>query len=374
MDTPEPTHVPEPTKQQNPTPPFDLNAIKQLAQEHLDRERYYLSFVQDQAAKDREYFKYLFKYAVWFLGALIAAGTFFLWRSVDRIEEQAKTEVAQSVSTSKAEVTAAVERLKSLTAQELDAVRAEVRSRVANEFETEQITSLVRDVARDRSEREFQQIIRVETAAQVAKGIKDEAPSIRLTVQSETKRAVSELQPMISEIVGGEVRGQVEKSVDPIESKLKEYGDNILIGNLATLARSDDRHSFDQLILVARGVRVASQVEKRIAHNTVTAIIREKQSGLRLSYSFKEEQSPESMKKFLLTSAYPNDRMAAIDNYPAEDHSILPLLVQVIMSDQSIDVVNAAFIKFSAITKQKFEFPDYNGLQKWWNENQEKFR
>lgn len=267
-----------------------------------------------------------------------------------------------------------MESLKKLAVQELDAVRNEVRNRVASEFESEQIASLVRDVARDRSEREFQQVIRSETATQVAKGIKNEAPSIRQAVQDETKLAVRDLQPMISEMVGAEVKGQVTKSVVPIESKLKEYGNNIHIGNLAALARSDDRPSFDQLILVAQGRRAASQEEHRIASNTVMAIIREKQSSLRLAFSFKEKRTPESMKKILLANVHPHDRLAAIDSFPPEDHSILPLLVQAILRDQSICVVYAAFVKFNAITKQEFEFPNYVALQKWWNENQDRFK
>ena len=308
------------------------------------------------------------------LGLLIVAAGIFLWRSVDQLRDDVKASVAVTVTRSQADVTAAVETMKTDARKELGDVRTEVRQRVADEFETEQITALVRDVAKDRSEKEFQEIIRSETSRQVAKGLKDEAPTIQRTVQDETKRAVKDLQPTINGIVGTEVKGQVDKSVIPIQSELRGYENLIRVGSLATLAKSDDRKAFDQLMLLALGSVPASEDEKRIAYSTVVAVVREKNSGLRLDYGFKEPQTPASMKSILQTSKFANDKMAAIEHFPNDDYSILPILIQVISNDESLDVLTTAGRKFNEITGQKFEFPTYGPLLKWWDENKAKFQ
>jgi hypothetical protein len=258
--------------------------------------------------------------------------------------------------------------------KELDATRTEVRKRIDDEFRSDQITTLIRTAAKDRTEHELQTVIRSEAAAQVSKGIRNEAPTIHKAVEDETKRAVRDLQPTISSIVGSETQSQVQKSVAPIQSQLKVYGDLIRTGTLATLAKSDDRQSFDELIRIAVGGVPASEDEKRVATSTVIAIIREVTSGLHLSYEFKEKQTPESMKKILVTSTVANDRIAALDHFPQEDRSIVPLLVQTIESDKSIVVVNSAFRLLNVVTKQSFEFPNYDGVRKWWNQNRQNFQ
>ena len=171
-----------------------------------------------------------------------------------------------------------------------------------------------------------------------------------------------DLQPSISSIVSLETRSQVQKSIVPIQSQLKVYGDLIRTGTLATLAKSDSRRAFDQLVRIANGLDPATADERALAYSTATAIIREVTSGLHLGYHFKEKQTPQSMVRFLLTSRFSNDRIAAIDEYPQDDRSIVKILVQVIESDDSIAVVNAAFQRFNVLTKESLEFPNYEGV------------
>ena len=54
--------------------------------------------------------------------------------------------------------------------------------------------------------------------------------------------------------------------------------------------------------------------------------------------------------------------MFAIDNFPAGDVRIVPLLVESIRSDEDLEVVATAFNSFNAGTKQSFQFPDYAGV------------
>jgi len=299
-----------------PQPPLTAESVKILIQDEVDRERKYLEFAQNQAKEDRAYFKHLFDRAVYFFGALVLAAGIFGYRSVDQLRDEVKASVNVAVQRAQGDVTIAVDNMKLEARKELDATRTEVRKRIDDEFRSDQITTLIRTAAKDRTEHELQTVIRSEAAAQVSKGIRNEAPTIHKAVEDETKRAVRDLQPTISSIVGSETQSQVQKSVAPIQSQLKVYGDLIRTGTLATLAKSDDRQSFDELIRIAVGSVPASEDEKRVATSTVVAIIREVTSGIHLSYEFKEKQTPESMKKILLTSTFANDRIAALDHFP----------------------------------------------------------
>ncbi len=347
----------------------DPAAVARIVQEHLERERGYLKFAQEQAEKDRAYFKHLFDRSAYFLGALVVFAGIFGYRSVDQLRDDARS----AVQSAQAKVDRAVEGMQSDAQRELDRVRVAVTKRVDDEFRTERIAQLVRAVAKERTEGELQGVIRSETITQVAKGIREQAPTIQKAVEDETKRAVRDLQPSISNAVGFEVSAQVQKQVLPVQSQLKSYGDVIRVGTLATLAKSDDRKAFDELVAIADGSKDASADERKVATSTAVAIVREKNSGISLGYNFKQKQTPEAMKQILLTSRFANDRMAAVQNYPADDKSILSLLARMVASDESIDVVCAAFGAFNSRTSQSFQFPNYGGLMTWWNDNKRKF-
>ena len=118
-----------------------------------------------------------------FLGVLFIAAGVFGYRSVDQIREDAKTSVTLALQKAQNEVVTAVDGMKSEARKELDATRSEVRNRIDQEFRTDQITTLVRTVAKERTESELQGVIRLETSGQVAKAIRDQAPSIHKTVE-----------------------------------------------------------------------------------------------------------------------------------------------------------------------------------------------
>lgn len=177
----------------------------------------------------------------------------FGYRSIDQLRDDVKSSVNVALQKAQTDVSTAVDGMKLEARKELDSTRTEVRKRIDDEFRTDQITTLVRTAAKDRTESELQGIIRTETAAQVAEGLRDEAPTIQKTVEDETKQAVRDLQPTINSIVRSETQAQVQKSVVPIQSQLKVYGDLIRTGTLATLAKSDDRRAFDELVRIAIG-------------------------------------------------------------------------------------------------------------------------
>ena len=89
-----------------------------------------------------------------------------------------------------------------------------------------------------------------------------------------------------------------------------------------------------------------------------------------MARSFKEKQTPEALKKFMVS---PNwlEREAAVDAYPEDDKSILPKLVEIVQSDNNLSVLVSAVNKFNALTKQSFTFFQTDDLVKWWNDHPE---
>jgi hypothetical protein len=137
------------------------------------------------------------------------------------------------------------------------------------------------------------------------------------------------------------------------------------------LARNDDRKAFDQLVTLATD----SPVQVRtLARATVLDIVRQKSNVLhRMAVQFRQKQTPEFMKQLLETSKNKDDRLAAMDSFPENDMSILPLLVERIRSDDDLEVVATAFRAFDGRTKQSFQFPDYSDLLNWWGNNHAAF-
>ena len=153
------------------------------------------------------------------------------------------------------------------------------------------------------------------------------------------------------------------------------YGDFIRMGNLATLARSDDRQAFDYLIAVALGNKPesANPELRKLSDSTAAAVISEMDNGLILTQTFKVPHTLEAMKKLMLDPGS-TTRQAAIDGYPQEDKTILPILIQMITSDPSIAVLHKAAVRFNSLTKQQFEFWKTKDILEWWDKNRASFQ
>jgi hypothetical protein len=365
-----------------PIPSVDVAAIGKLIREELDRNNKYLEFAQAQIEKDRSFYKHLYVFAGSFIAVMIAVSGYFQYASVNQMRSDMKASVDTELGRSKAEIAAL--RAQALTTsaeaqstvgRELANVRTEVQKRIDTEFRNENITSLVSSVAKQRTENELAAIIRSETSAQVAKGIQEQGPAIKRTVEDQTREAVNALQPTISSIISDELGAQVKKSVAPVEAQMKAYGELITTGTLCALAKNGDRKSFDQLFAIGfMGATSPSEEAKVLAQTTVRDIIRQKNNPpLRLSLQFREKQTPDAMKTMLKSSKVREERLAALDNFPPNDTSILPLLVEVIKSDDDLDVVANAIRVFDNLTKQSFEFPNFPQVLEWWNKNRTAF-
>jgi len=173
-------------------PPLDYAAVFRLVEERVQKDRDYLKFAQDQAEKDRKDFKHIFDRTVWFLAFLIVAVGAFGVHSVNELRDEVSGSVKAEMQKAQVEVQAmtksvqaTVEDLKATSQRELDNVRVEVKKRVNDEFKSANITALVRDAARERTEKELAGIIRSETSTQVAKGIQEQGPVIQKAVEGQ---------------------------------------------------------------------------------------------------------------------------------------------------------------------------------------------
>jgi hypothetical protein len=260
--------------------------------------------------------------------------------SVDAELERDKREIRSLTDRGKDAITDA----QTKTTHELENVRKAVEDRIDTEFRSDNIAALVAKAAKERTAEEFTTIIRAEASNQVAKGLKDQAPEIQSIIEEQTKAVVAPVNTLVH------------------------------IETLATLARADDRRAFDYLVQIALGTKPESSNPEivKIAGLTVGAIISEKRSGISISRGFRDQQTPEALKHFMV-SQNPQEREAALDSYPQGDKSILPLLVDIIRSDDSLVALVKAVNRFNTLANQSFDFWKTEDLLTWWEQNQNSF-
>jgi hypothetical protein len=236
--------TPTPPLQSPPNSPFDLSDVRDLVRQELDRNNSYLVFAQGQISQDRTFYKHLYTFAGAFLALLVTFAGVFQYTSVSQMRTDMKASVDAELERDKAEIAAlraqatmATTEAQSTVSKELANVRTEVQKRVDNEFRSENITALVQDVAKGKTEKELAGIIRSETSSQVAKGIQEQGPVIQKAVEDQTRQAVKAMEPTISSTVAKEMESQVQKSVAPIQNQMRSYGDLIAAERLATFGK-----------------------------------------------------------------------------------------------------------------------------------------
>jgi hypothetical protein len=202
-------------------PAFDAGAIGKIVREELDRNNRYLEFAQGQIEKDRSFYKHLYAFAGAFLAFMVAIAGTFSYTSVSQMRSDMKTSVDAEVVALNARAEAAGNEAQATVNRELANVRTEVQKRIDTEFRSDNIAALVAGAAKERTDKELSGIIRSETAAQVAKGIRDQSPTIERSVEDQTREAVKALQPTISSIVRSEMETQVNKAVMPVEAQMR---------------------------------------------------------------------------------------------------------------------------------------------------------
>lgn len=287
-----------------------------LIHQEADNEKGYLKFVQEQSEKDRAYFDHLFKRTVWFLGLLLAASAaviaFFGIHTLSQLREEMRV----------------------TTREELRKAQNEVRDRIDAEFKTQNIHELVRQVAKERTERELSSLIKQTVDVQVALGVRAEEPRITRTVSDQTRQAVDRLSPVINSHVAAEVDRAVTQEVN---QRMAAFDRSLTaLGELADMGmrmRIGLRSGLEDL--TSRTRSADSELERKRAKGLLTRITADYE-------------------------AFP------IAEYPGGRP--IPLLVQVIRSDKNLNAVAAAFIALRKVTGQQFTMFDFGGVERWCKE------
>ena len=365
------TDASDDNKNRKPEPgSLSAEAVSGLIRQELDRNNKYLEFAQAQIQKDRDFYKHLYTLAAFFLAIMIGLGVYLTSSSLSQMRADMKASIESDAKALHAQVEATKSEATATVNRELAAVHTEVQNRLNTEFKGEAITDLIAKAAKERTDSAITGIIREETARQVALGIRDQAPEIKKNVETETRSAVKDLQPTIAGIIRDQLQTEVKDAVAPIEAQLKAYQN---LNMLSALARNDDREAFDRLMALGNG-EAAGDI-KTLAAAAAVEVIRAKSNTLRrLGAQFREKQTPEAMLNIIERSTVTIDRLTAIDTFPPDDESILPVLVKIIQRDPNLEVVATAFTSFNFRTKQEFQFPDYASVIKWWDKNHDRFQ
>ena len=301
--------------------------------------------------------------------AFIVAG-YFVTTSLTQMRTDAKTTVDAEVQRDKAELAAFHAEAQATVQQELANVRIEVQKRIDTEFQSANITALVSNAAKERTEKELTALIQSETSSQVAKSIREQGPTIQKAVEDQTKQAVNALQPTIKETV---------------EAQTATYGSYIRVGQLAALAKNDSRTAFESLIEIREGHAAESRIPELVslADSTVEAILYDEERDLKTQPSESSvnynHYTPDQIQQGL-QSHNQADRVRLLDDLPrlrpqkpfpevAASPTLL-IAVDLIKSDPSIRVIARANLLFNRQTGQHFKWWEIKGMLTWWAAHQ----
>ena len=228
-----------------------------------------------------------------------------------------------------------------------------IRQNAVAAFQDNNLRRYVREVAKEKTDKELNEVIQQSVNDQVATRIKAEGPQIKNTVVIETKRAVTELNPVISSEVKSEVQKQSSESLEPLRQQVKNYQEVVEVSTLALLARNGSGDTYDQIAKIASSTKDPNVRE--ICFSTLMQIYVEMNSGIYSGRTFTEKKSPEEMKK-LLDDPNPFYRWAAADGLSGtNDNNIVPKLITMSNQDKNLWVRRAAYEALKHLTNQKFE-------------------
>ncbi|WP_157235246.1 hypothetical protein [Methylosinus sp. LW4] len=352
----------------------DSASVTKAVREELDRENKYFDFAKKQIEDDRKFYNHLYKYASLFITLMVAIVSYSQFSSISQMRSDIKSSVESARTDMKISFDTARNEMKGSVELALTEVRSEIKQRLNKEFESEKIAALIYNTVKERTEKELSSIIIEETRAQVTAAIKLEDDNVKNLIEERTNKLIDDIQPIIKDEIFKRADETVKAATNEITTKIDDINQITKLSNKVLLARADDRDAFNYLVNIAEGrVQEASNRElQKIADANAMMVVSQTEGGLHLTRTFKEKQTPESIKKFM-NSDLTWDREAAIDNYPQDDKTIVPDLVRISLNDPSINVAYKATSKINALTGNSFHFWRTEEISDWWGKNKETY-
>jgi|GEM_PF-6314494 len=250
------------------------------------------------------------------------------------------------------------------TEVQIAALQLQIRNRIEEEFKTEKMKALIKDVAQDQTKSGLSDVINKAVGDQVRASLKSESPRIQQTVIAETKKAVSELTPSIEKAV----KEKTSEAEGRIQSKLVGYEEIVQANKLAILARTSGK-DYDKLTSLMKTTK--NPEIRNICIATKNQIFLEMNSGIYGERKFNEKKSDQELLK-LLDDPNPLIRKAAVDSLVATGNkTLVPRLLEKAENDPFMVVREAAFHGLTVLTGEPIEILQIERWQAWWKKNKE---
>jgi HEAT repeat protein len=220
-------------------------------------------------------------------------------------------------------------------------------------------------------------IITTEVRSQVSSGVKSEQKTVQNALLEEVHRSVEDLKPTINkkvdESVGQSVAAAVHSQVDAqIAPRLKDLENNAQISSLINQAESGDGVAFDTLIRMTNDPQVSPQI-RDLALKVARSVIALHSSAFHTKRDFLEPKT-EAEEIIFLDNPDSSVRHAAVDSLTMvywKAH--MDQLFGIMTSDSALDVREAAYVQFKAITQLKTDILDNYSAAQWWSQHRKDF-
>ncbi len=329
-----------------PPNPDQTRDLLQFLREENEANR---TAVRDDAEKNRKLLLDTIKIASVAISLIVLVAAFFGLKSISDVKDAIRTEAGRE------------------TQSEITRMQGEIRKRLDDQFQTPALQKLIKDAAKEVTEKSAEPLIKSEVAAQVKSGVDAQKPAIAAAVAQQTQAAVKQMESEIESIAKKSVDTKVSTEVDPVIRKIKDDGDFQL---LITRMDADDAQAFDRLAHLPPSTDPSRQ---SVAIAALRSVYAAHNSGMFQGHQFSSPQTDSQLVAHL-TNVDPFSRQAALDALTSKKNlSLLPRVVEMMIADPSIDVRCAAFRAFNNWTAQTFQCLDSNAFS-WWLANKQKFQ
>lgn len=305
--------------------------------------------MRDDAEKNRKLLLDTIKIASVAISLIVLVAAFFGYKSINDVKDAIQNEARRE------------------TQSEVTRMQGEIRQRLDEQFQTASLQKLVKDAAKEATQKSAEPLIKSEVAAQVKLGVDAQKPAIAAAVTQQTQAAVKQMESEIESIAKKSVDAKISAEVDPVIRKIKDDGNFQL---LITRMNADDAQAFDTLAHLPPSTDPS---QGSVAIAALRSVYAGHNSGMFQTRQFNSPQSDDQLVAHL-SDGDSFSREAALDALiPKKNLSLLPKIVEMMTADPSITVRCAAFRAFNSWTAQSVQCLDSGDALSWWTANKQKF-